>query len=119
MEFTNIPVQYEGRSFSNATRCIILKESSNIKTSNININTFEMYFKAINDPADPFFQSDDDILYFNERYFQNELNIMFSELNVEISRFEEERAVQQLKLGRSGGPDLFMNEFIYYGKMLY
>lgn len=94
----------------------LLKESSNIKASNININIFEMYFKAINDPADPFFQPDEEILYFYERYVQDELNIMFSELNVEISRFEVERAVQQLKLGRSGGPDLFINEFIYYGK---
>ena len=75
-----------------------------------------MYFKAITDPADTFFQPDKDILYFNERYFQNEKNIMFSDYNDEISKFEAERTEQQLKLGRSGGPGLFINGFIYYGK---
>ena len=41
---------------------------------------------------------------------------MFSELNVEITFSEIENALRQLKLGRSGGPDLFINEFFYYGK---
>lgn len=41
---------------------------------------------------------------------------MFNELNIEISFSEVEKAIQQLKLGRSGGPDLFINEFLYYGK---
>ena len=41
---------------------------------------------------------------------------MFSELNVEITVSEIENAIRQLKLGRSGGPELFINEFLYYGK---
>ena len=41
---------------------------------------------------------------------------MFSELNVEITVSEIENATRQLKIGRSGGPDLFINEFSYYGK---
>ena len=40
---------------------------------------------------------------------------MFSELNLEISMQEIQKAVRQLKLGRSGGTDMFINEFLYYG----
>ena len=28
---------------------------------------------------------------------------------------EIQKAVRQLKLGRSGGTDMFINEFLYYG----
>ena len=38
------------------------------KSKNISIVDFEDYFKAINNPEDPFFQPDEDILYFNERF---------------------------------------------------
>ena len=95
----------------------MLKETANIKnSSNINMCTFERYFKAINNPYDPFFAPDEDVLFFYEGYLQNELQVMFSELNVEITFSEIENALRQLKLGRSGGPDLFINEFLYYGK---
>ena len=46
---------------------------------------FERYFKAINNPTDPFFTPDEDILFFNERYVKSELQIMFNELNLEIT----------------------------------
>ena len=32
------------------------------------------YFKAINDPEDRFFQADDDIIYYNERYVTGKPN---------------------------------------------
>ena len=51
----------------------------------------------------------------NERYVQSELQIMFSELNLEITLSEIKKAVRQLKLVRSGGSDLFINELLYYG----
>ena len=40
---------------------------------------------------------------------------MFHELNWEITLSEIKKAVCQLKLGRSGASDLFINEFLYYG----
>ena len=40
---------------------------------------------------------------------------MFSILNLEITLSEIKKAVRQLKLGRSGGSDLFINEFLYDG----
>ena len=40
---------------------------------------------------------------------------MFNELNLEITLSEIKKAVRQLKLGRSGDSDMFINEFLYYG----
>ncbi len=41
---------------------------------------------------------------------------MFSELNTEISTEEVLKSISQLSNGRSGGPDLFLNEFLIHGK---
>ena len=52
--------------------------NQNVKHS-ISAKQFADYFKAINDPDGRFFQVDEDILYFNERYFRGEFQIMFDE----------------------------------------
>ena len=46
----------------------VLKVSSNNKRSSLHVTHFEEYFRAINNPDSHFFQPDDDILEFNERY---------------------------------------------------
>ena len=85
----------------------ILKESvTGPKRPNLSATDFAIYFKSINNPNDPFFQSDDDILYFNA-----EIQIMFEEPNGSITQEEIMCAIKQLKNGRSGGPDKFLNEF--------
>ena len=76
---------------------------------------FADYFKAINDPEDRFFQADDDIIYYNERYVRGELDIMFQELDVKISLSEIMKGICLSKNGKSSGPDLLLNEFIKYG----
>ena len=81
------------------------------KCSNLSATDFANYFKSINNPNDPFFQSDDDILYFNERFLNSEIQIMFEELNRSITQEEIMRAIKQLKNGQSGGPDKFLNDF--------
>ena len=49
----------------------LLKESVTRQTSkHPSANDFDKYFKAINNPDSHFFQPDDDILYFNERFFK-------------------------------------------------
>ena len=53
-----------------------------------------------------------DLLLFNERYVKGELQIMFHELDAEISVSEIRKGVQSLKNGKSCGPDLF---FFKYG----
>ena len=40
---------------------------------------------------------------------------MFDELNIVISEVEIHNAINQLKLGKSGGPDNVLNEFFRYG----
>ena len=76
---------------------------------------FADYFKAINNPDSTFFQADDDVLFYNERYVKGELGVMFQELNVKISLNEIRKEVQSLNCGKSSGPDLLLNEFLKYG----
>ena len=56
------------------------------KRSNISATDFANYFKSINNPNDPFFKSDDDILYFNKRFLNSEIQIMFEKLNGSINQ---------------------------------
>lgn len=75
----------------------LLKETAGIKPSNISLTSFETYFKAVNNPIDPFYSPDEDILFFNERYEKNEFNTMFEELNIDFSQGEILKAISQLK----------------------
>ena len=71
-----------------------LKESHSEK--NLSADIFAEYFKAINDPADVFFQADEDAVLFNERYVKGEFQVMFDELNIVISEVEIHNAINQL-----------------------
>ena len=94
----------------------ILKKAANLNTTNsIGAKKFAEYFQAINDPKDTFYQADEDIFLFNERYVKGELQIMFDELNISISYDEIRRAIKQLRTGASAGPDLMLNEFLKNG----
>ena len=55
-------------------------------------------------------------LYFNERFLNDDAQVIFDELNVEITTREYHKAIAQLKLHRSGGPDGLLNEFFIYGE---
>ena len=92
----------------------MLKESVKpSKPKRLSVDNFDVYFKAINNPEDSFFQADDDILYFNERFLNDDAQVIFDELNVEITTMEYHKAIAQLKLHRSGGQDGLLNEFFY------
>ena len=93
----------------------LLKGLSTKKASRLNVSHFEEYFRAINNPDSVFFQPDDDAIDFNERYLNGELQIMFDELNDEISCAEIFKACRELDIGKSGGPDFVLNEFFKYG----
>ena len=73
------------------------------------------HIKAINNPDSVFYQADEDILHFNERYFNGELNILFNELNLPFSYEDVVKVCKQLKNDRSAGPDYLLNEFFKYG----
>ena len=87
--------------------------SSSSKT--VNSQQFAKYFKAITDPESRYFQAGEDVLYYNERYVKEELEVMFQELDVRISLSEIRKGIRLLKNGKSSGPDLLLNEFIKYG----
>ena len=46
----------------------MLKELPRIKPANIALPSVGEYFKSVNNPDDPFYTPDEDILDFNERY---------------------------------------------------
>ena len=94
----------------------LLKQSANLNNKcSIDAKKFSEYFQSISDPNDRFYQPDEDILYFNERYMQGELQVMFEELNLPISLEEIKKGVRELRNGASAGPDLFSNEFLKKG----
>lgn len=94
----------------------MLKDISHIRyPRTLSANNFARYFNAINNPDDHFFQADDDVIYFNERFLNNEFSLMFHELDDVISDDEIFKAIKQLKNGSSGGPDLLLNEIFKYG----
>ena len=98
--------RFENARFKNARLYWnLLKETAGIKPSNIPLTSFEKYFKVINNPTEPFYSPDEDILFFNERYERNEFNIMFEELNIDFSQDEILKAISQLKTNKSRGPD--------------
>ena len=95
----------------------LLRESSSAKSSsNIKPDTFAAYFQAINNPDSSFYQADDDVIDFNERYLESETQIMFEELDIDITERELSDALKELKTNSSGGPDLLLNEFFIHGK---
>ena len=94
----------------------LLKKAANVENkSTISASRFSEYFQAINNPTDHFYQADEDIIHFNERYINGEYQIMFEELNGAITYLEIKKAVKQLRNGASAGPDLFLNEFFKNG----
>ena len=97
----------------------MLKELSHVKPANIPLSSFEEYFKSVNNPSDPFYAPDEDVIHFNERYVNDEFCIMFNELNVEFSQEEILKSIKQLKTNKSGGPDRLINEFFIHGKNVY
>ena len=84
----------------------MLKPSANVKQCAVFLTVFEWYFSSINNPEDPFFTPDEDVIYFIERYERNEMDIMFQEstpFNVESIL----KAMGQLNTNKSAGPDMF------------
>ena len=84
--------------FKNAKEYWKLLKGSSVKTRSCKLGAdqFLDYFKSINDPNSRFFQPDEDVLYFNDRYLKGELQVMFDQLNVTISETEITKAIKCL-----------------------
>ena len=96
----------------------MLKSCAGISNSNISVSTFEHYFKSINNPNNQCFNPDEDTIHCIERYENNEFNIMFADLNLPINQDSLSKAIKQLGTGKSGGPDMYINEFFIHGKTI-
>ena len=94
----------------------LLKESAVIKSTSVPLSSFEQYFRAVNNPEDRFYNPDEDVIYFNERYERNEFSVMYEELNLSFSHQEILKAIAQLRTNKSAGPDKLLNEFFIKGK---
>ena len=68
-------------------------------------------YKAVNSPDSHFYVPDDDIVLMNDRYIRGELDVMFDELSVPLTRDEIRKAIKQLKNNKSAGPDKLINDF--------
>ena len=66
----------------------LLKSASQSPKSNIPLSTFERFFKAINTPDSAFYVHGDDIVASNDMYIRGELDVMFEESNLPLSRNE-------------------------------
>ena len=77
----------------------LLKGCAGIKKCNIDISIFADYFSKVHNPDDPFFTVDEDIAYFVEHYYESELQVMFDELNVDITIEEINNAICSLNAG--------------------
>jgi len=93
----------------------MLKQSAHRKSPDIPVSSFEEYFKAVNKNEDPFFQVDEDIVHFNERFVRDEFQVMFHELDTDVSLDENNKSIKQLKLSKSTGPDNYLNEYFIHG----
>ena len=94
----------------------LLKDASGLRSPSIPLSSFEQYFRAVNNPDDPFYTPDEDVLYFNQRYETSEFSIMFEEINVPFTYGDFSKACSQLHTNKSAGPDKLINEFFIYGK---
>ena len=97
----------------------MLKQSeTKSKSQSLSTQFFYVYFKTIIDPYSVFYQADEDIIHFNERFFEvrSELQVMFNELDDEITINEIIKAIKQCKPNKSGGPDILLNEFFFSSK---
>ena len=113
----NETLKLEKMRTNNAKEYWRLLKNAGKTGTNINLNTddFYTYFKAINNPNSHFFQSDEDTEIFNETCINNELQIMFSELDTAITHSEIYKACNELRNNRAEGPDHLINEFFKYG----
>jgi hypothetical protein len=93
---------------------LLKRLSSRNNVNNVSSKEFANYFKSINNPDSIFFQPDEDVIYFNERYLKGEFQIMFRELD-EPNSDSEIKACKELRNDRAGGTDFYINEFFKYG----
>ena len=86
--------------------------------TNVTNDEFYQYFENISNPCDEFYSVDPDIKESLNNIIHSDLREIFEELNELINRNEVYIAVKELKMGKSGGDDLLINELFVHGKYI-
>ena len=92
----------------------MLKGNKSLNFSTIDTNEFKEYFCSLLNPDDIFYEADDDIKHFLLNYSDEEVVRIFDIMNVNISMEELEKAISQLKNGKSGGGGVTWNVYVKY-----
>ena len=79
------------------------------------LQNLKKYFESLNITDDEL-NADNEVKLLLDKYARNELSIMFSELDVNITQDEIKYALNQLQNGKFPGNDLIFNEFLIAGK---
>lgn len=91
------------------------RSQTNTCPQSLSAQNFYEYFKSLNGPNSVFHQADEDVIYFNERFINSKLQVIFSELHREITLQEITHAIQQSNTNKSGGPDMLLHKFFIHG----
>jgi len=54
-------------------------------------------------------------VHFNELFVRDEFQVMFNELDTDVSLEEINKYIKQLKLSKCTGPDNYLNEYVLHG----
>ena len=87
----------------------LLKENSTIKTQ-LHANDFLEHFKIVNGDNTHNIPLSEDVDQYISQYESGELDIIYHELNEDITEKEVRTAIKQLKAGKAAGHDLLLNE---------
>jgi hypothetical protein len=93
----------------------LLKGKPKRSKSNATNEQFYKFFESVSCPTDEFLKADDDVLDYVENVTEEELHVMFEELDSYITAEEIERSIKHLKHGKSAGLDKVINELFVHG----
>ena len=82
----------------------------------ISTNSFYEHFRDLNKNTCVNSELENDINMYNKSYDEGKLEQIYDELNVQINNKEVLEAINNLKLDKSGGDDMLVNEIFIYGK---
>ena len=93
-----------------------LLSGQNYNETKVTKDEFFNHFMSLSNPSDPFYAADDDIVDELRNIMESDMQLLFDELNVNISLVDIEKAIKELKNGKSAGVDLLINELFVHGK---
>lgn len=73
------------------------------------------YFEQVNNLDNHFYEPGEDIINFVEHYVNNELQVMFDEVNVPITQNDNASCINNVSSGRPCGSNLLPTDLFIYG----